>query len=251
MRLMQPIFLFLFSYLCVRVCVFSTNLFQFTHAMFCGHLCKNLCRMGVTCAQLKKNFGCSCSGCKCANPPVCDAKAMKKCTDAFKEPCTKGHKGQKCGKCIDGYKSNGKGDCDKDTTTTKAPEKPKDLDACGQPKTKGGCDAPSLQGDGYCDDSNNNPKCNWDGGDCFGVGNKKQLSYCEQCKCLSCAAPADGCVDKFRGQCGSKEYKGDGNCDDHNNNAACGWDGGDCCGLNVNKQYCDKVIRVLTCLSNP
>ena len=27
-------------------------------------------------------------------------------------------------------------------------------------------------------------------------------------------------------------------CDDDNNNGACAWDGGDCCGDNVNKQYC-------------
>merc|ERR1711981_1022087 len=32
-----------------------------------------------------------------------------------------------------------------------------------------------------------------------------------------------------------------GNCDDNNNNAACGWDGGDCCGPNVKKTYCDEV----------
>ena len=31
---------------------------------------------------------------------------------------------------------------------------------------------------------------------------------------------------------------GDNYCDDENNNAECGWDGGDCCGDNVNTQYC-------------
>ena len=38
--------------------------------------------------------------------------------------------------------------------------------------------------------------------------------------------------------CGSPEYKGDNFCDDENNNAGCEWDGGDCCGDNVNTQYC-------------
>ena len=31
---------------------------------------------------------------------------------------------------------------------------------------------------------------------------------------------------------------GDNYCDDENNNEGCGWDGGDCCGDNVNTQYC-------------
>ena len=54
-------------------------------------------------------------------PPVCDVKAQKKCTDAFKKPCESGAKGLKniqCGACIADYKPNGKGDCDKIITTT-------------------------------------------------------------------------------------------------------------------------------------
>merc|ERR1712037_354060 len=52
-------------------------------------------------------------------------------------------------------------------------------------------------------------------------------SYCKECKCLdpkfkkqdsSCA-----------GSCGNPSYKGDGNCDDENNNCGCQYDGGDCC----------------------
>merc|ERR1712183_685195 len=39
-------------------------------------------------------------------------------------------------------------------------------------------------------------------------------------------------------------YKGDGNCDDENNNCGCDFDGGDCCkktaGKDVNKKYCKK-----------
>ena len=46
--------------------------------------------------------------------------------------------------------------------------------------------------------------------------------------------------------CGTPEYKGDGNCDDNNNNKGCEYDGGDCCyktvkdGI-VQTKYCDKV----------
>ena len=40
------------------------------------------------------------------------------------------------------------------------------------------------------------------------------------------------------GGCGSPDWKGDGFCDDDNNNQKCEYDGGDCCGDNVNEQYC-------------
>ena len=42
----------------------------------------------------------------------------------------------------------------------------------------------------------------------------------------------------FIDACGSPQWFKDGYCDDDNNNAQCGWDGGDCCGNNVNTQYC-------------
>jgi len=42
------------------------------------------------------------------------------------------------------------------------------------------------------------------------------------------------------GSCKYKNWKGDKYCDDDNNNCGCGWDGGDCCGSNVNKSYCKE-----------
>ena len=42
------------------------------------------------------------------------------------------------------------------------------------------------------------------------------------------------------GSCKVKSWKGDGYCDDVNNNCGCAWDGGDCCGKNVKKNYCKK-----------
>ena len=36
-------------------------------------------------------------------------------------------------------------------------------------------------------------------------------------------------VTPIMGPCGSPDYVGDGQCDDDNNNADCGYDGGDCC----------------------
>ena len=40
------------------------------------------------------------------------------------------------------------------------------------------------------------------------------------------------------GSCGSPQWKGDNYCDDENNNEGCEWDGGDCCGDDVNTTYC-------------
>ena len=42
------------------------------------------------------------------------------------------------------------------------------------------------------------------------------------------------------GTCENLGWKGDGFCDDVNNNCGCDWDGGDCCGNNVNTYYCTK-----------
>ena len=60
-----------------------------------------------------------------------------------------------------------------------------------------------------------------------------------QCKCIdpdNQGPPA----------CGLPDYKGDGNCDDENNNKGCAYDGGDCCpktvkGGAVKTKYCKKV----------
>ena len=42
------------------------------------------------------------------------------------------------------------------------------------------------------------------------------------------------------GGCSQPKNKGDGSCDDENNHAGCGYDGGDCCGDDVNKDYCSE-----------
>merc|ERR1712210_166606 len=119
---------------------------------------------------------------------------------------------------------------------------------CIDPKNHGGkpkkpaCKLPQYKGDGNCDDSNNNKGCGYDGGDCCPKtvnGGKVKKDYCKACKCLD---------PKNQGKppassCGSLQYKGDGNCDDDNNNKGCGYDGGDCCAKTVNggkvkKDYC-------------
>merc|ERR1712048_894962 len=69
-------------------------------------------------------------------------------------------------------------------------------------------------------------------------GGKVKTTYCKQCKCLDPSASS-----KCEGTCKFKNYKGDGNCDDENNNCGCEYDGGDCCeqsakGGKVKTQYC-------------
>merc|ERR1712176_1343354 len=49
----------------------------------------------------------------------------------------------------------------------------------------------------------------------------------------------DDCVKVIKKTCGAKNWKGDKNCDDNNNNAGCDWDGGDCCGAKGYK-YCKE-----------
>jgi len=98
-----------------------------------------------------------------------------------------------------------------------------------------GCAVPSWQGDNYCDDENNNAGCDYDGGDC--CGDDVNTTYCNQCQCLepiattTTPAPPTGCA--------VPSWKGDGYCDDNNNNAGCDYDGGDCCGNNVDTTYCN------------
>ena len=62
-----------------------------------------------------------------------------------------------------------------------------------------------------------------------------------QCKCVDPKNLGEPPV-----SCGLLEYKGDGNCDDENNNKGCAYDGGDCCyksvkGGKVKKDYCKEV----------
>ena len=65
----------------------------------------------------------------------------------------------------------------------------------------------------------------------------KLVDFC----CATCSQS-----EKPKKTCGAADYKGDGNCDDDNNNRGCAWDGGDCCyktvkGGKVQKDYCKEV----------
>ena len=115
-----------------------------------------------------------------------------------------------------------------------------------------GCENNDYVGDNYCDDGNNNAGCNFDGGDC--CGDNVNNDYCNVCECLegstavpttaapTTAAPTTAAPTTSEGPgtggCELPNYVGDKYCDDENNNAGCDYDGGDCCGDEINTSYC-------------
>ena len=108
----------------------------------------------------------------------------------------------------------------------------------------GGCQQSSIA-NGYCDDVNNNLDCSYDGGDC--CGSNVNTLFCTECQCLeggggggSTTTPSITLITVptiIIGGC-QQSWIADGYCDDINNNLDCSYDGGDCCGSNVNTQYC-------------
>jgi hypothetical protein len=96
------------------------------------------------------------------------------------------------------------------------------------------CENPKTIGDGYCDDNNNVPECNYDGGDCCGSCVNKE--YCFTCACLD--GRSDNAIDN--------PLIGNGYCDDSINRPECNYDGGDCCGPSVNTDFC----TLCTCKSS-
>ena len=64
---------------------------------------------------------------------------------------------------------------------------------------------------------------------------KVALGYLDKQNCLQYLEK-----NSFSAGCAVPSWKGDGYCDDNNNNEGCEFDGGDCCGPNVNTQYCTK-----------
>merc|ERR1711962_565907 len=100
------------------------------------------------------------------------------------------------------------------------------------------CERPDWLGDNYCDDDTNNAACKWDGGDCCNNDNLNWKKYCKVCECLD--------PDESAGTCEKPRWIGDTYCDDATNNAACKWDGGDCCN-NDNPDW-KRDCKICECL---
>ena len=108
------------------------------------------------------------------------------------------------------------------------------------------CPHPFLNSQNDCcyaptaiDCTSQNP-CGESEGDCDSDNECQYGLSCGTDNCLASLGFAEGvdcCVDI--GICIDDGWKGDGYCDDENNNEGCEWDGGDCCGSNVDKQWCD------------
>ena len=101
----------------------------------------------------------------------------------------------------------------------------------GSSGENGTCFNQNWVDDDYCDDGNNNQECNYDGGDCCDMFAYDY--YCYECLCLS---------DLVDGTCSHQSWVGDDYCDDVNNHQYCNYDGGDCCGDNVDTEYCDECL---------
>ena len=100
--------------------------------------------------------------------------------------------------------------------------------------------------------------CNFDGEDC--CGSNVNTQFCSECLCFRYeATPSDktSAITRlftiliisistttsisFRETCPDRQdWIGDGYCHDGLNNKGCNYDGEDCCGSNVNTQYCSK-----------
>ena len=88
--------------------------------------------------------------------------------------------------------------------------------------------------DGWCDETNNNEECLYDGGDCCPCSCINGLVHTCGINDFFCRDPNSGCVDPHIDMyptCtdGNVPDIGDGQCDENNNNERCGFDGGDCC----------------------
>ena len=92
--------------------------------------------------------------------------------------------------------------------------------------------------DGYCDDINNHMDCNYDGGDCCGCN--INTKWCTECQCLDPNGSGGGTTCPQTTTCNLNVFIGDNYCDDNNNNVDCSYDGGDCCGCNINTDWCQE-----------
>jgi len=242
----------------------------------CGTKCEGTCakpkyKGDKYCDDNNNNCACNWDGGDCCgnknNYNYCDKKKGCKCKDCKFKPdgdaCVK-EKKKKCGNlkwkgdknCDDENNNAGcdwdGGDCCGNQNKYDYCKKCECLDCTKTTKgdkcvknAKKSCGAKDYVGDKYCDDNNNNAGCNWDKGDCCGI--KNNYKFCKDCKCRDCTyvAKGDKCVKSIKKGCGAPNWKGDGNCDDNNNNAGCTWDGGDCCGAK-NYKYCE-ACKCLDC----
>ena len=92
-----------------------------------------------------------------------------------------------------------------------------------------------------------NEPCEVNEGDCDSNDECKSHLFCGSNNCPASLLPEIQDPDECTGSCYESEWKGDNYCDDENNNCGCGWDGGDCCGSNVNTELCSVCECLDSC----
>ena len=99
------------------------------------------------------------------------------------------------------------------------------------------CYVPAIGDEDFCTILN---PCGQDEGDCDSQDECQTGLGCGSNNCPDSLGFNSGvdCCYPCHGSCGTPSWKGDNFCDDENNNCGCEWDGGDCCGDNVNTDYC-------------
>ena len=90
-----------------------------------------------------------------------------------------------------------------------------------------------MIGNGFCNDEANTPGCGYDGWDCCG-----DCINIDQCSDGVCHEEGEPAIDLSC--CEIVAWVGDFYCDDMTNTIVCNYDGGDCCGPNINTQYCSE-----------
>ena len=72
--------------------------------------------------------------------------------------------------------------------------------------------------------------------------NSQQMDVAVSLKCIDIICLSKLNMNCNKGYGGITYWVGDGFCDDINNNEACGYDDGDCCGLSMEKNFCVQCI---------
>ena len=125
-----------------------------------------------------------------------------------------------------------------------------DIDLCNTENCCGGILLGCITawiGDGLCDTNNNNADCgNYDGGDCCECTCTDGSFDCGFGGGFNCLDPNGfSCNDDGNDDVGDAgdtcvpDFIADGDCDEVNNNAACGFDGGDCCDCICDESTCE------------
>ena len=99
---------------------------------------------------------------------------------------------------------------------------------------------PQWANDDYCDDENNTPECNYDGGACCQESPEEGWDeYCTKCECKTPMTTTTVVPDK----CVFPEWANDDFCDDENNTPECNYDGGACCQISPEDGWDDYCIE--------